>query len=91
MTLTINGRLGLELVDERRVDRLIPDLMMPVMDSAELAAAFARPRYRAIPSIIMTSLPTSFPKNNGLYDAVLRKPFTPEALLGAIEAGFERW
>ena len=57
-------------------------MMMPVMDGAGLAAAMRSDRqHRDMPIIMMTSLPTARPHPDGLFDAVLRKPFTPELLL----------
>lgn len=82
VTLAINGRLALEILAEQQVDVVLTDMMMPVLDGAELAAAMRRDdRHRATPIILMTSLPTARPKSEGLFDAVLRKPFTPELLL----------
>jgi CheY-like chemotaxis protein len=82
VTLAINGRLALEILAEERVDLVLTDMMMPVMDGAELAAAMRKDRrHRATPIIMMTSLPVSRPQPEGLFDAVLRKPFTPELLL----------
>ena len=81
VTLAINGQLALEILGERPVDLVLTDMMMPVMDGAELATAMrGHERYRATPIILMTSLPTSS-GGGGLFDAVLRKPFTPELLL----------
>jgi CheY-like chemotaxis protein len=57
-------------------------MMMPVMDGAELAAAMRNDdQYRGTPIIMMTSLPTALPQPGDLFDAVLRKPFTPDLLL----------
>ena len=57
-------------------------MMMPVMDGTELATAMrGDDKYRATPIIMMTSLPTSLSQPDRLFDAVLRKPFTPELLL----------
>jgi CheY-like chemotaxis protein len=85
VALAINGRLALDIVRERGVDLVITDLMMPVMDGLELAATLrASESYRSIPIIMMTSLPTAVPHNRGLFDVVLRKPFTPEDLLRAM-------
>ena len=85
VTLAINGRLALEILTGGRVDLVLTDLMMPVMDGAELASAMRRDRqHRDIPIIMMTSLPTVFPQPADLYDAVLRKPFTPDLLLETV-------
>ena len=83
--LAINGRLALEILGEGKVDLVLTDMMMPVMDGAELATAIRRDdRHRATPIIMMTCLPAALPQPNGLFDAVLRKPFTPDLLLQAL-------
>jgi CheY-like chemotaxis protein len=85
VTLAINGQLAFEILTEGQVDLVLTDMMMPVMDGAELASAMRRdPRHRRTPIIMMTSLPTAAPQSAGLFDAVLRKPFTPELLLETI-------
>jgi CheY-like chemotaxis protein len=82
VTLAINGRLALEILGEKPIDLVLTDMMMPVMDGAELATAMKEhDRYRATPIILMTSLPTASGHGGGLFDAVLRKPFTPELLV----------
>jgi CheY-like chemotaxis protein len=90
VTLAINGRLALEILGEERVDLVLTDMMMPVMDGAELATAMRRDdRHRTTPIIMMTSLPTAFPQPAGLFDAVLRKPFTPDLLLETMASCLE--
>jgi CheY-like chemotaxis protein len=85
VTLAMNGRLALEVLGEQPIDLVITDLMMPVMDGAELAAAIRRSEsYRELPIVMMTSLPAVVPGAD-LYDAVLRKPFTPDMLLAAMQ------
>lgn len=87
VTLAINGRLALDILSERRVDLVITDMMMPVMDGAELATAMrANPLLQAIPVVVMTSLPLASVRPAGLYNAVLRKPFTPDLLLTTMRA-----
>jgi CheY-like chemotaxis protein len=82
VALAINGRLALEILREGQVDLVLTDMMMPVMDGAELAAAIRRDdQHRRTPIIMMTSLPTAVPKSSRLFDAILRKPFTPDDLL----------
>jgi two-component system chemotaxis sensor kinase CheA len=90
VTLAINGRLALDILDERQIDLVLTDMMMPVMDGAELATAMRKSRAHGhIPILLMTCLPSATPRETGLYDAVLRKPFTPERLLTAITACFD--
>jgi CheY-like chemotaxis protein len=91
VTLAINGRLALEILRAGKVDLVLTDMMMPVMDGAELAAAIrSDDRYRHTPIIMMTSLPTVFPRPGDLFDAVLRKPFTPDLLLATMTACLTR-
>ena len=85
VTVAINGRLALDILGERQVDLVITDMMMPVMDGSELAAAMRKSELlRRIPIVMMTSLPAGIPQQDHLFDAVLRKPFTPQVLLAAI-------
>ena len=85
--LAINGRLALDILGERQIGLVITDLMMPVMDGIELATAIRQSEiYRDLPVVIMTSLPSPPRQQSELFDAVLRKPFTPELLLSTIDA-----
>jgi len=87
VTLAINGRLALEILTEEKVDLVLTDMMMPVMDGAELATMMRKDhKHRDTPIIMMTSLPTAPPRPEGLFDAVLRKPFTPELLLRTLHS-----
>ena len=89
VTLAINGRLALDILGERPVDLVITDMMMPVMDGSELATVMRNSEaHRGIPIVMMTCLPTVVPHQHGLFDAVLRKPFTPDLLLRTIHACF---
>jgi CheY-like chemotaxis protein len=86
VTLAINGRLALDILGERQVDLVITDMMMPVMDGAELAAAMRNSEtHRHTPIVMMTSLPSATPPQGDLFDAVLRKPFTPDLLLRTMQ------
>jgi DNA-binding response OmpR family regulator len=86
VTLAINGQLALDILRERRIDLVLTDAMMPVMDGPELALAMrSSDMYRRIPIVMMTSLPSAIPRMRGLYDGVLSKPFTPEALLKVLD------
>jgi CheY-like chemotaxis protein len=91
VALASNGRLALDIVHKRSIDLIISDLMMPVMDGVELAAALrSSDAFSGMPIILMTSLPTMVPANSELFTVVLRKPFTPAALLQAIDTCFAR-
>lgn len=89
VTLAINGRLALDILEERRIDLVITDVMMPVMDGPELAAVMRKSKaHRNIPIVMMTSLPSAWPQDRELFDAVLRKPFTPALLMQTIQGFF---
>jgi CheY-like chemotaxis protein len=89
VSLAINGRLALDILGERNIDLVITDIMMPVMDGVELATAIRQSdAHRGIPVIIMTSLPSLSRQQTELFDAVLRKPFTPDLLLSTLEECF---
>ena len=84
--LAINGRVALDILEERHVDLVITDMMMPVMDGAELATEMRRSkRHQHTPIVLMTSLPSTVPHETSLFDAVLRKPFTPAVLLKTVQ------
>jgi CheY-like chemotaxis protein len=84
VAVAINGRLALEVLAERRIDVVLTDLMMPVMDGPELAQAMrSTDVYRLIPVVLMTSLPSAV-GDPTLYAAVLNKPFTPATLLATL-------
>jgi CheY-like chemotaxis protein len=87
VVLAINGRLAFEVLGEQNVDLVLTDLMMPVMDGEELATAMRNSdTHRDTPIVMMTSLPTALPQQRELFDAFLRKPFSPELLLRTIRA-----
>jgi DNA-binding response OmpR family regulator len=89
VTLAINGRIAFDILRERRVDLVITDLMMPVMDGEELATAIrGDDAMCGVAVLLMTSLPSLVPDQSGLYDAIIRKPFTPERLLAGMTTCF---
>jgi CheY-like chemotaxis protein len=86
VSVAINGRLALDILEERKVDLVITDMMMPVMDGTELATAMrSNETYRTTPIVMMTSLPSAMPRRQDLFNAVLRKPFTPDLLLKTMQ------
>ncbi len=73
----INGRHGLEMLAQERPDLVFLDYMMPVMDGAAMLRAMAAdPALRAIPVVVMSSLPeAAVAERCSGYAAFLRKPF----------------
>jgi DNA-binding response OmpR family regulator len=89
VVLASNGQLALDILGERRIDLVITDMMMPVMDGSELAAAMrANEAHRHVPIVMMTSLPTGG-RPHPLFNAAIRKPFTPDLLLTTVQACFD--
>jgi CheY-like chemotaxis protein len=85
VTLAINGRLALEILEEGRADLVLTDLMMPVLGGADLCRRLkAADATRAIPVILMSAVRPGAALSAG-QDAFLRKPFDlaeVEALVG---------
>lgn len=81
-----NGLVGLEKVQELQPDLILLDLMMPIMDGAEMGRTLrASPLGKATKILMNSSLPEESvkPRFSG-YDAFLRKPFGIEEALAVI-------
>ena len=86
--MAVNGRQGLERLNERRPDLVLLDFMMPIMDGPALLRAMRQdPAYRDIPAVVMSSLPESAVAEaaRGLYAAFLRKPFKLAAVTDIVK------
>jgi CheY-like chemotaxis protein len=83
----INGNHALERMAGNRVDLVLSDLMMPVMDGTALFAALkADKRYARIPFVLMCSLPEANITNRIKgYTAFLHKPFRVEEVLEVVQ------
>ena len=82
-----NGRDALQKLEVSLPELVLLDLEMPVMDGVQtLQSLRGDPRYAALPVIIMSGIPESMVKRRCRgFDAVLRKPFALDELLGTIE------
>jgi CheY-like chemotaxis protein len=82
----INGHHALERLAGNRVDLILSDLMMPVMDGAALFKALqADSRYRSIPFALMCSLPqANIADRISGYTSFLHKPFKVDDVLSVI-------
>ena len=79
-----HGAAALKRVNENRPDLVVTDLMMPVMDGAQLIALLrSDPKTESIP-ILATSARLS--SGAEVADAVLTKPFDPDAFLETARA-----
>jgi CheY-like chemotaxis protein len=74
----INGRQGLEQLQESHPQLILLDFMMPVLDGpAMIRTMRTDPKTRAIPIIVMSSLPeaATIEAVSGMYNGFIRKPF----------------
>lgn len=91
-----NGREAMERLShrEKRVEMVITDLMMPVMDGIGLIQSLrADSRYREIPVIMLTSeMRRAHESHEGLHgaDNWIMKPFIPKQLLDVVRELQER-
>jgi len=83
----INGHHALERLAGNRIDLILSDLMMPVMDGAVLFKTLqADTRYAGIPFVLMCSLPeTNIADRISGYTAFLHKPFKVDDVLETVE------
>jgi CheY-like chemotaxis protein len=85
-----NGRLGLELVTQWAPDLVVCDLMMPELDGyATLAAIRADPASATTPFLCLTARGEQRDMQKAMdlgADEYLRKPFTTDELLAALES-----
>ncbi|MFP3707880.1 response regulator [Paraburkholderia sp. SIMBA_009] len=78
-----NGAEGLRLARLDKVDLIITDYMMPVMDGLELASAVhSDPALNGIPVIVLSAV--AFAPCDPAVRAFVRKPFVPGHLLGLV-------
>jgi CheY-like chemotaxis protein len=86
VTCAGNGREALDSLASAPCDVILLDYMMPEMHGGEFRAAQrALPQIAAIP-VILASAACSAPAAAAIEPAaVLRKPFTPAALLDSLE------
>lgn len=83
--LASNGREALDVLDKRRVDVLITDLMMPFMDGFGLLDALkSDPRFAKLPTMVVSARVSDQDKdlvlNKGVND-FLSKPFAKSELI----------
>ena len=86
VVLSANGQQALDRLANTHVDVILSDLMMPVMDGAELFRNVrANPALTNVPFILMCALPEdSISDRISGYQAFLRKPFRVTNVIEAI-------
>jgi len=85
-----NGQKALDILQQKSIDLVVSDIMMPVMDGFELADFMkANLKYMSIPIIFLTARTSEEDQIIGRLkgaDDYITKPFDTELLLGAIAA-----
>jgi len=83
----IHGREALALIEQERPDVVLSDVMMPVLNGAELCRILkAQPSSASIPVILMSAAGPAIAAGAGA-DAFVDKPFE----LSELEALVRRW
>ncbi|CAM3867180.1 response regulator [Pseudomonas wadenswilerensis] len=82
-----NGQKALDLLKGKRVELVITDYMMPVMDGEALAVSIrAEPLLQALPIILMSGAQAHKGRDNPrLFAAVFDKPFDIDQLIAKVK------
>jgi DNA-binding response OmpR family regulator len=85
--LAVNGRQALDRLDESRIDLVVSDLMMPIMDGVRLFTAVRERRdLDHVGFVLMSSLPESAVADRiSGYEGYLHKPFRIPAVLEMVK------
>ncbi len=82
--LSVNGKMALELMKAQRIDLVVSDIMMPVMDGCELCNEIkTNPEFSHIPVILLTAAVGTDTRIETLKagaDGYIEKPFPIELL-----------
>jgi CheY-like chemotaxis protein len=85
--LASSGAEALSLIELRRPDLLIVDVMMPGMNGLEFCELLRTdPALHDMPIVLYTAHEIKAHSNSGLYDIAFTKPTEPAMLLWAIRA-----
>lgn len=83
-----NGQQGCDMLNGRKLDVIITDLNMPVMDGLEfIKAARAKSAYQSVPILMLTTESDGSKKDAGRAAGAtgwLVKPFDPQKLLQVV-------
>ena len=83
-----NGKIGLALAKEHKIDIILCDIMMPIINGYEVYNTIKNnPETASIPFIFLTASAEKSEVKAGLgmgADGYIRKPFEAEELFGAI-------
>lgn len=89
-----NANLGWELVQQKRPDLVITDVMMPQVDGYQFLKQLRDdPRFKALPVVFLTARGMTSDRIQGYQagcDAYISKPFDPDELVAIVENLLER-
>ncbi len=87
-----NGRKALDLVRRRGPALLVTDFMMPMLNGMEVATEIrADPALHDLPIVLVTGAQGGIARDRSdLFDAVLDKPYSHDALLEVVARLLER-
>lgn len=85
---SVNGKEALEIMENQKIDVLITDVNMPIMNGWELSNALEEKGIEAFIAI-MTGSPSKETKNNNC-DILLSKPVTHKDLLNLMDKIIEK-
>ena len=90
-SVAINGRLGLDRLQEQGADLVLLDIMMPIMDGRAMLREMRNDaRFKSVPVVLMTAVPEALPREEpSLHQAALVKPFSLEELFAVIRRFLE--
>lgn len=93
----VDARDGVEAVQKslrEQPDAILMDIVMPIMDGCQAAEKLlSNPRTAAIPIIACTGVPRPLSEWDHLFKAVVRKPFTADAVVAELRrvVPSDRW
>lgn len=87
-----NGREALAKLERAEPDLVLLDYMMPVLDGSETLKAIRQlDGSSKVPIVMMSGIPESMVKRKSRgYDAFLRKPFSLDELMSAVNRLLQR-
>ncbi len=80
-----NGAEALACLTSFRLELILSDIMMPIMDGRELCKRLhSHPEHSSIPIVLMSAAYSSIKLDGCNYAAILKKPFVVEELLATV-------
>ncbi len=87
-----NGQMALDIIENKHIDLIVVDIMMPIMDGYEFVSQVKK--IRDIPTIMLTAKDSPIDKLKGFdlgIDDYVVKPFHGEVLVARIKSILKRY